>query len=332
MKKVITEFKESPKEAIFSLSDLETKLFVITNAMHSVTSYLRMCNEMNLKNKISSYQKKLSFELHMLNLSVEESNLINFIISAIKRQQKGLCLEFRNNQLYIHIEKILTNINRVEMLLDECMLKKNFLNKIKNILFNDCFGSLNQLKIEMLSRFDCEEIIIVTKDKIKIDSLLLKPNYNNPNEYNKSKPNTRQNSKSHVRFNSVTSFKDKLNVIEENILESVESNEDNSSELSISTTNDYKNRSVMIICGPNASPYQIFAYSNKWIEYYLENGINVLLWNYRGFGDSSGTADFNNLNSDAEEVVTYLQKNYMFKKIGVHGISIGGIPVCHLAG
>jgi alpha/beta superfamily hydrolase len=87
----------------------------------------------------------------------------------------------------------------------------------------------------------------------------------------------------------------------------------------------------MIICCPNSAPYEIFAYSDKWIEYYLDIGVSVFLWNYRGFGESKGSLSFENLREDAECVADFLRKFYKFNKIGVHGISIGGIPASHLA-
>lgn len=95
--------------------------------------------------------------------------------------------------------------------------------------------------------------------------------------------------------------------------------------------NSTSEKSVMIICGPNAAPFEMFSYSDRWIEYYLEYGVSVFLWNYRGFGESQGSINFKNMKSDAASVYELLKNNYKFSKIGVHGISIGGIPACYLA-
>lgn len=91
-------------------------------------------------------------------------------------------------------------------------------------------------------------------------------------------------------------------------------------------------KSVIIICNPNGASYEIFANSDKWVEYYLDIGVSVLLWNYRGFGESNGDVNFENQREDAECVSHFLRKFYKFDKIGVHGFSIGGIPACYLAG
>lgn len=63
-----------------------------------------------------------------------------------------------------------------------------------------------------------------------------------------------------------------------------------------------------------------------------------MLWNYRGYGDSTGSCNFDvnfkinkNLKSDSESVLSHIKKLHNWSLIGAHGISIGGVPVCHLA-
>ena len=75
-------------------------------------------------------------------------------------------------------------------------------------------------------------------------------------------------------------------------------------------------KKLMIICGPNGVPYQIFI-RNLRFESYLQSDIDILCWNYRGYGFSKGKPSYNS--------------NFNYERYGVHGISIGGIPCCHLA-
>ena len=89
-------------------------------------------------------------------------------------------------------------------------------------------------------------------------------------------------------------------------------------------------RKLMIMCGPNGQPYQIFS-RNILLKKYLSKGIDVLCWNYRGYGFSTGKATFNNLRTDIIELYEEIKKMKIYTKIGVHGISIGGIPSCYLA-
>ena len=89
-------------------------------------------------------------------------------------------------------------------------------------------------------------------------------------------------------------------------------------------------KKLMIICGPNGAPYQIFS-RNFRFQNYLEYNMDVLCWNYRGYGFSEGKSSYNKLRSDALELFDEIKNKYNYEKFAVHGISIGGIPCCHLA-
>jgi alpha-beta hydrolase superfamily lysophospholipase len=64
---------------------------------------------------------------------------------------------------------------------------------------------------------------------------------------------------------------------------------------------------------------------------YLKNNVDVLLWNYRGYGLSSGRPSFYNIQKDAEYVVNFAKKENKWNKIAVHGISMGGLAASYLA-
>lgn len=152
-----------------SLLDLDSRLFIIQNAMDSVLSYLRISNSINEKYMSSSYQKLLSLNLHNLKLNVDESKIIRMIQASMREIEKGPQVDLRNPTLDGYIKKIVSNLEAIEEILDAFLLKKGILNKCKNILFNDTFGSLYQFKIELLNRFNCEEIKVITPDNIPLD-------------------------------------------------------------------------------------------------------------------------------------------------------------------
>ena len=87
---------------------------------------------------------------------------------------------------------------------------------------------------------------------------------------------------------------------------------------------------LMIICGPNGVPFQVFS-RNFRFDNYLDMNMDVLCWNYRGYGFSKGKPSYNLLRTDILELFDEVKKNYNYEKYAVHGISIGGIPCCHLA-
>lgn len=47
---------------------------------------------------------------------------------------------------------------------------------------------------------------------------------------------------------------------------------------------------------------EVSIYNSEWVDFYMDFGINVVLWNYRGYGASSGTPSPTNNRNDAELV------------------------------
>jgi hypothetical protein len=138
--------------------------------MDSIVSYLRISNSIDHKYSLSKYQKVLSLNLHMLKLSLDESKLIRLLESGMRELESGNYVEIRNPFLDGFIKKMNNNLCKIEEIVDEFLLKKGYFSILKNFLFNDTFGSLYQFKIELLNRFNCEEVKINTVDKIKLDA------------------------------------------------------------------------------------------------------------------------------------------------------------------
>ena len=90
-------------------------------------------------------------------------------------------------------------------------------------------------------------------------------------------------------------------------------------------------KNLVIVCGPNLTPFESFINSWDIDELYLSNNTDILFWNYRGYGFSEGSADFNVICDDVLCVYDYITQNYNYKNIAVHGLSIGGVPSCYLA-
>ena len=59
---------------------------------------------------------------------------------------------------------------------------------------------------------------------------------------------------------------------------------------------------TMIICNPNMGYAEALQYSSEWLEFYLKRGINLVLWNYRGFSKSTGIPTPTALENDIELV------------------------------
>lgn len=92
------------------------------------------------------------------------------------------------------------------------------------------------------------------------------------------------------------------------------------------------------MCNPNALVYQqmITSPNAYWLNFFLKRDINVLCWNYRGYGESElgflENLDANKSKRDVERVLAFaVNKLHLQGKIGVYGRSIGGICATHLA-
>jgi hypothetical protein len=108
----------------------------------------------------------------MLKLSIDDSKIVKIILATVKDIQKSQnnFHEIRGESLDISLRRIISNIEKVEEILDNFLLKgKGKLKNLRNLLFNDTFGSLKQFKIELENRFNCNEIKLNTKDGKIID-------------------------------------------------------------------------------------------------------------------------------------------------------------------
>lgn len=87
---------------------------------------------------------------------------------------------------------------------------------------------------------------------------------------------------------------------------------------------------VIIWCNANAAYYETMAYESTWLDFYLNRGCSILLFNYSGFGRSQGNPTPAALAADGSAVIAFLQRRG-YQQIGLHGRSIGGIAACSLA-
>ena len=86
---------------------------------------------------------------------------------------------------------------------------------------------------------------------------------------------------------------------------------------------EFNNKNLLLFCNPNGMIYQLFT-PDKFIDF-LKGGCDILLWNYRGYGGSSGYPTFKNAKTDALELFDFAKKKYInYNKFGVYGYSVGG--------
>ena len=88
-------------------------------------------------------------------------------------------------------------------------------------------------------------------------------------------------------------------------------------------------RKLLFFCNPNGMIYEMFGETK--LGFYLAHNIDLILYNYRGYGNSTGFTNYNNIKNDIIELFDFITKKYIYNKVGVYGYSIGGIPSMFLA-
>jgi len=87
---------------------------------------------------------------------------------------------------------------------------------------------------------------------------------------------------------------------------------------------------VLVWCSPNAAYYETMVYQSNWLNFWLGRGVSLFLFNYSGYGRSSGTPSPPCIAEDGESIIRFL-KSKGVTQIAVYGRSIGGVAACHLA-
>ena len=87
---------------------------------------------------------------------------------------------------------------------------------------------------------------------------------------------------------------------------------------------------IMILSSPNAGIFEYHHHQCHWIAFYKSLGISVVIWNYRGYGRSTGWPTPASSSRDGEAVLRHFREKYAPAKIGMHGESIGGIVATHV--
>ena len=352
-KNSIKDFYSNNNKQILSQNELYSKSSTLSSINELIYSYLKLSNAVDEK-KISSFQKNIVVCLNRLKMTIEESHLTKIVSEATVRYNRNKKFEIKSENLDKSLDKMISDIDNILEQIKQFQLKGNLWSNIINFLRNDSFGSLIQLKTELLSNYYCESFKVKIKNSnINLDCLLIK----NKEKTNKRESRIKKRISGIKNIKEIQEIKEEQNDKEDEKNEKYEETKNNSEEEDkkveesneIKTSTDEKNKksinseedekkqreennkkTAILICNKALYPYELSECYDKWIELYLSWGINVVLYNYRGYSESNGFSTISNMQTDAEEVVEYIKKTYNFTKIGVHGINLGGIPASYL--
>ena len=89
-------------------------------------------------------------------MTIEESHLTKIVSEATIRFNRNKKLEIKSERLDKSLKKMEEDINHSLKQMEIFQLKGNLWSNIINFLRNDSFGSLIQLKNDLLSNYYCE--------------------------------------------------------------------------------------------------------------------------------------------------------------------------------
>ncbi len=270
--------------SVKELSEMKKSINVIQNIINYILDTFT-----KMKNKFNTFtieQQTFYDNICRLNEAINNGNIIPFInntIATIKKHNQESLADIPDEEKDKIVSELSSrNINTQQILVICHTLMEiitDFIGDgyqwysyryLRNYFHNRLFASIEQLHCELTNYYNYEEKCLITKDKCKLEYIIIKKNINSPK------------------------------------------------------------KKLMIICGPNGVPFQIFS-RNFRFENYLESNMDILCWNYRGYGLSKGRPSYAKLRSDVLELFDEVKKNNNYERFAVHGISLGGIPCCHLA-
>ena len=98
-----------------------------------------------------------------------------------------------------------------------------------------------------------------------------------------------------------------------------------------------KTKKIVLMCNPNAGLYENVhdPEQSPKLRHFLKRGLNVFVWNYRGYGRSEGTPSPLSNNKDILAVLDHLVQRFHSQgenvDIAVSAESIGGLTGCYIA-
>jgi hypothetical protein len=118
----------------------------------------------------SEYQKKFSLALTVLKDNLIESNLDYLLKESLRQYEVTREIsDFKNEELDRKIKKLLINVEAVEDLINDFLLKRDWRTNYKNFWYNDTFGSIYQYRIELINKYNVQEFVVKSYDDTNLD-------------------------------------------------------------------------------------------------------------------------------------------------------------------
>jgi hypothetical protein len=78
-------------------------------------------------------------------------------------------IDFQDEELNKKIKKLLLNVEAIEDLIKDFLLKRDWRTNYKNFWYNDTFGSIYQYRIELINKYNAQEYVVKSFDDTNLD-------------------------------------------------------------------------------------------------------------------------------------------------------------------
>jgi hypothetical protein len=160
----------------------------------------------------------------------------------------------------------------------EGLKETGVLQGLKRFLFDTTLGTCDQMRVQLEIDYTARRVEIPVGKGVLLDGMVILPKFDSVNDEEPERVKIGRLASLDRRFEKADPGSSMIT--------------DNSYSLQRSfnheETIEYQVGPVVIICQPNGAVYELSCYDNKVIEFYVQNGVTVVLWNYRGYGRSQG--------------------------------------------
>lgn len=168
---------------------------------------------------------------------------------------------------------------RCKNLTEKSFKKRNCFSRLKIFLFDSTFGTCDQMRCQLEIDYTSMPLKIPFKPGKNLDAMIILPKLQTHEEESEVMKMARLS-------NLDKKFGDQLNKSSFSM--------ERSGMFSMNKTMGFEEsceidiNSLVIFCQPNAAVYEVNCYNRLFLDFYLDNGVAVVLWNYRGYGRSDG--------------------------------------------
>ncbi len=267
-------------------NDLEQKdIIIIENIGNIINAYLYFFKVIKSGGKLSPNQNAVYIKLGLWMKIFDDYKKCLHSFKENSEEEKEILDENKHQDLILFIKKMAIESNAIIKLLNDFIGDNNEILSFKN-LYN-CFVNYDFFSLEQFS-------------------ILFHKRFNNTYNYFITNDNqiidytiiSYEKLDEMYKYNPKSKIKEPIKI-------------------------EFNSKNLLLFCNPNGMIYQLFT-PDKFLPF-LEGGCDILLWNYRGYGGSSGYPTFKNAKTDALELFDYAKKKYInYNKFGVYGYSVGG--------